>query len=97
MYKYIKLIFILCLFISCSNPQYKEIISGKIIDKKEIIYWNPVIQQYINKTYVNIYIDNYINTWISSEYLYKTKNIGDSIWFNKYKFDNYIKIIEKRY
>ena len=96
MFRYFRLIFILALCISCSEPQNKEIIGGKIVDKREILHWDAVIQQHIYKNNVKISINGAPGRWVSNDYLYKNKNIGDSIWFDEYQFPNYIKIVERR-
>lgn len=92
--KHLLLIFVLFLTFSCSQSPGRRV-GGKIIDKKEILHWDAVIQQHITKYNLKISVNGSRGHWITHERLYKSKNVGDSIWLIERDFPYSLQIIEK--
>jgi len=88
------LILILTLCIGCSQSPSNKV-GGVIIDKKEILHWDVVIQQHVTKYNVKISVNGSRGHWISHERLYKNKNVGDSVWLIERDFPYSLQIIEK--
>jgi hypothetical protein len=92
--KYWLIIFVLFLTLSCSQSPGRRV-GGKIIDKKEVLHWDAVIQQHITKYNLKISVNGSRGHWINNEQLYKSKNVGDSILLIERDFPYSLRIIEK--
>jgi len=88
------LILVLFFTLSCS-PSPGRRVGGKIIDKKEILHWDAIIQQHTTKYNLKISVNGSRGHWITNERLYKSKNVGDSILLIEKDFPYSLQIIEK--
>lgn len=92
-----KILFIICLAficISCIDNSSKDIIGAIVYEKRLDNDWDPVIQNYVTHKNVCILVESKF-IWVTNERIFDEYNEDDSILFEKTKFTEILKIIDK--